>query len=200
MWFRIATADRDHSKHLMSYLKSGIDIYSSDHVFNSFKIGFYGHRAKRVEAKKKYKIGNFSIIPFDLKHDVPNFGYVIHHKEIGNLLFITDSYYCPYRFNKINTMLVECNYSQAILSQSVEAGKVPAFVKNRILSSHMELETTKKFLTSSDLANVQNIVLIHLSEGNANGNQFKKEVQELTGITTYIAVPNLEIDLIKDVF
>jgi phosphoribosyl 1,2-cyclic phosphodiesterase len=49
------------------------------------------------------------------------------------------------------------------------------------------LEQVKEFLKANDLSKVQQIVLIHLSDGNSDEALFKTEIQKLTGKPVYVA-------------
>ena len=122
-------------------------------------------------------------------------GFLIQHEEIGKLLFITDSFYCKYKFNNLSHIMIECNYSMPILSQNMERGNIPNSLKNRLLKSHFSLEHVKEFLKANDLSQVKDITLIHLSDGNSNAREFKTEIERLTGIQTYIAEKGLEVEL-----
>jgi phosphoribosyl 1,2-cyclic phosphodiesterase len=60
-------------------------------------------------------------------------------------------------------------------------------LKNRIIRSHMSLETLKDMLRANDLSKVEAIYLLHLSDGNSDAVRFKREVQELTGKMVFIS-------------
>jgi len=83
--------------------------------------------------------------------------------------------------------MVECNYSMDILRENIANGSVPVELKNRLLMTHFSLENVKDFLRANDLSKVQEIWLLHLSEGNSNAARFKREIQQLTGKPVYIA-------------
>lgn len=83
--------------------------------------------------------------------------------------------------------MIECNHSYDILNSNVESGVLDSGLKNRLIKSHFSLENVKEFLKANDLSQVQEIWLIHLSDGNSNAEQFKREIQELTGKVVYIA-------------
>ena len=53
----------------------------------------------------------------------------------------------------------------------------------------------KGFLKATDLKEVKEIVLIHLSGDNSNPKEFKTEIEKTTGKEAYIARKGLEIDL-----
>ena len=43
-------------------------------------------------SKKPMQVGSFSVLPFDVKHDaIEPLGFLIEHKEMGRLLFVTYS-------------------------------------------------------------------------------------------------------------
>ena len=86
--------------------------------------------------------------------------------------------------------MVECNYALDILQKNVTAGLVPTALKDRVLRSHFSLENVKEFLKANDLSKVQEIWLLHLSDGNSDAGRFKREIQELTGKEVYIARKN----------
>ncbi|NEZ50263.1 MBL fold metallo-hydrolase, partial [Clostridium botulinum] len=150
------------------------------------------HRIHEIKSEKVFKIGEFIILPFKTEHDANEpLGFLIYHKDIGQVLFITDSYYCKYKFQDVDHILVECNYSSEILEQR----ELPKTLKNRIVKSHFELENVKEFLKATDLKKTKEIVLIHLSDGNSDSEQFKKEIESLTGKPTYIADEGLELEV-----
>ena len=71
-------------------------------------------------------------------------------------------------------------------------------MKPRLIQSHMELGTTKGILKANDLSDCNEIVLIHISDGNADESRFVSEVSEVTGLPVYAANAGLEIDLSKN--
>lgn len=185
---------KDHSKAIKYLNMDGIDVYASKGTFEI--LGIEHHRAKVIESEKLFKVGNFTIMPFETKHDAKEpLGFLINHKEIGNLLFITDSYYCEYNFNNLNHILVECNYSKNILDENIENGVIPVSLRNRIVKSHFELNNVIDFLKSNDLSKVKNLVLIHLSSSNSDSNYFIQETAKATGLAINVARKGLEIYL-----
>ena len=155
-----------------------------------------GHRIVPVEQLKQFAIGDFNILGFPIEHDVPGLGYLIKYKPTGErLLFITDSYYCKYRFNNINYLLIECNYIKETLDQNIADGYINEASKARLLKSHFSLENVKSFLKANDLSECQEIVLLHLSSRNSDAKRMVKEIEELTGIKPKVADKGLSVDL-----
>ena len=183
----------DHAKYIPDYLSYSIPVFGTQQTVN-----MYGGIA--MEHMKTFKIGQYKIMPFELKHDVPIFGFLISHPEAGKILFCTDTYYVPYKFKGLNHILIEVNYSKQILRDNINKGSIHPVQAKRVLSSHMELQTTKNMLKANDLSQVVNIVLLHLSDSNSNARLFKKEIEAATGKMAYIANKGLEISLTKHGF
>lgn len=178
--FCLAThAHLDHSSHIKDAIKAGIDCYMSAETIEALNLT--GHRAKPVKPLEQFTAGEWDILPFDVKHDSPGtLGFLLANGR-EKIVYITDTPYCKYRFSGLTHVLVECNYSLQLLDANVEAGTVPADLRNRIVRSHMSLETCKQFLQANDLRTVRKIYLLHLSDQNSDVALFKREVQALTG-------------------
>ncbi len=189
----------DHCKSALDVANAGIDVYASAGTFS--KINGTSHRFKVIKHLEKFKVGNFTVLPFDVKHDaVEPLGFLINHPESGNILFLTDSYYSPYTFKNLNNIIIEANYSEKILDQRDESGVLHGIIRNRVLTSHLSLETCKKLLLANDLSQVNNIVLIHLSDGNSDEKQFIEEIKDATNKNVFVARPNMEIEFNKTPF
>lgn len=192
----VSHCHNDHSGNLKEYAQAGITCLALQSVLEAKGIASH-HRAKTIEAGKGYKVGNFKIIGFPVAHDVPCLGLLINSPSCGNILFLTDTFTCEYRFDDLNTIMIEANYSDDILDNNISSGKVSPAMRKRLMFSHMELQTTKQLLLSNDLSQVSNIVLIHLSSGNSNEKGFIDEIQRATGKVVYAADKGLEINIDK---
>jgi phosphoribosyl 1,2-cyclic phosphodiesterase len=183
----------DHSCGIRDALNAGITVVTGKGTSDG--LGIYHHNLVHILPMQKLKVGNFEVIAFPVHHDCPDpFGYLIKHKDTGLICFITDTIYCDYQFPGLNQVIVEANYARDIIDQKVRDGMSPRFLRDRILTAHMEFDQTKAFLKANDLSKVNNIVLIHLSDSNSHAARFQREVQELTGKSTYIAKPGLVIE------
>lgn len=176
---------KDHSKEAKTLVsKMGINVYASKGTLEAAGILDH-HRAKVVKSKEQFTIGDYTILPFDVQHDAKEpLGFLIQHPEIGKLLFVTDTYYIKYKFNGLNYIMIECNYSKDIIDKATEEGRLNPALRKRLLTSHLSIQNLKKFLDANDLSKVQEIILLHLSDNNSNEREFIKEVQALTGLPT----------------
>ncbi len=189
----------DHRKAIGNASKAGIDIYTSKGTIDALNIS--SHRVKAVPAMKSFMIGEFRVMPFDVRHDCKEpFGYMIHHEQCGNVLFVTDSFYVPYTFPNLNNIIVEANYCEQIMADKFLGGDLSKLIRDRVMKSHMSLKTCQDLLRANDLKAVNNIVLIHLSDSNSNEKVFKKKIQDQTGKNVHIAKKNMTIDFSKTPF
>lgn len=179
----------DHAGSLQQLIFCGVDVYASKETFEAKDVISH-HRAKVIEANKSFFIGRFRIKPFEVNHDVKCFGFLIYHPECGMTLFLTDTYYCDYTFNGLNNIIVEANHEVELMQQ---AG-TEKFLRDRIMESHMNLQTCKELLLANDLSQVNNIVLIHLSDMHSDARTFRQEVRDLTGKNVWIAEQGLVIE------
>ena len=182
----------DHCKGIKKVYESFPKVCAPLEVLEKFKCDNF-HKSTLAQHQFSFKIGGFMVMPFNCQHtntdgsECENLGYLIQHTEIGKILFATDTYYLKYKFKDIDHILIECNYSE----ESIEALEL---YEQRLFKSHMSLETLKDTLKTWDLSSTKTITLIHLSRNNGEPERFKREIEQLTGIPTYIAIEGLEVD------
>lgn len=187
----------DHAKSINEVMRLGIDIYALKETFQQTGFSVKSHRQKEIKPFQEFKVGGFKIKGFDVKHDVPTLGFLINHEECGNTLFMTDTYYSPYTFRNLHNIIIEANYSHEVIRVKLSEME---FLKDRVMQSHMSLDTCIEFLKKNDLSQVNNIVLIHLSDGNSDEVLFRREVTEATGKTVTVADNGLVMELNKTPF
>lgn len=176
---------KDHSKAVKDFCGRGINVYMSKGTREALGVDY--HRIRIVENKKPFQIGAWTILPFDVQHDVSEpFGFLLTNKSGDKLLFATDTFYVKYRFTGLTHILIECNYSMDILEKNIAEGRVHEGMRKRLLRSHFSLENVKEFLKANDLSKVREIHLLHLSDNNSDEMLFKKEIQKLTGKLVFV--------------
>ena len=187
----------DHAARMNEFLQARIPVFTSAGTISKIqRPGKFDPFLFKVKAGKPFTAGRFQIIPFETKHDSEEpLGFFIYHPEMGTVLFATDTYYLPQTFAGLNNILIECNYSREILEENIEANRLPKVVRNRIVQSHMSLDNCIRTIQANDITKVNNIILIHLSEGNSDPQDFQRRVHEATGKTVHIAKPGKKIQL-----
>jgi len=191
---------KDHSRSIADAMKAGLDCYMSAGTAEALSLKakpgqlrdnterLYHHRLHIVEPMKQFTLGSWTVLPFDTRHDdLDALGYLLVNRGGEKLLFVSDSFYVPYRFTDLTVIAVECNYSLDILNANVASGLVDRELKKRIMRSHASLQTVKDFLKANDLSKVEAIHLLHLSSDNSDEERFKREVMEIAGKPVYIA-------------
>lgn len=189
----ITHAHNDHAKFIKSMVDNGFYTLALPDVWTAK--GVEDSRAISIELGKGYKFGSFRVLPFQVNHDVPCVGYLIDHPISGKVLFVTDSCSCDYRFKGLRHILIECNYSHKHLLEAIRDGRTLQSQRERLLRSHMELGTLKDILATTDLSEVEHIVLLHLSDNNANEQFFVEEIEKTTGKVVYAANKGLTINV-----
>lgn len=191
---------KDHSKYVEKVMQAGINVYASFGTHQAMKTEGH-HRSRFLHPDDMAKIGSFRVRSFPVQHDaVEPLGFLIFHMETGVVLFLTDSYFSEYKFEGLNNIIIEANYSQDILDQRRNQGDTVGSLRDRIVESHMSLATCKELLQANDLSQVTNIVLIHLSDSNSDADRFKREVREATGKMVWIANAGMVIPFTKTPF
>ena len=147
----------------------------------------HGH-SDHVKALEQFEVGTFTILPFDVEHDVPEpLGFLVYSKETKErLLYLTDTYYIRYIFKGLTHILIEANYDPDILLRNAGINYKDSGRAKRVITSHMSIDTTIQTLESFDLSLVRQIYLLHLSNDNSNAEVFKERVQAITGKEVYI--------------
>jgi phosphoribosyl 1,2-cyclic phosphodiesterase len=176
----ITHSHADHCKGAAGLMFWGLDVYCTEPTATAAKLKST-HRLHIIEPQKQFNIGNWKILPFETQHDCPgSVGYYIQNAG-RRMVFITDSFYCRYRFPKLNIIAIECNWDPSTL-----APNLASVVKKRLHKSHFNLDRVIRFLKATDLSRVEAIYLIHLSEGNSDELLFKTEVAKATGVPVYV--------------
>ena len=190
----ISHEHNDHAQFLSEMTKNGIKVLAIPEVFDAKKVK---NRAfcKEIESMHGYKVGGFKVFVLSVVHDVPCVGFIIEHEEMGRLLFITDTMMLEYNIPNLDHIMIEANYSDDILQENIDNGIMPLSMRDRLLHSHMEIKTTEDVLKSTDLRNVREVILLHLSARNSNAEQFSQSIRKIAGKPTYVAKSGLKLDL-----
>lgn len=192
----------DHSAAVGKFLESFIPVYTSRGTAKALGIDKH-NLVHQVADHEMVSIGKFRVMPFRVEHDAAEpFGFLIHHPAMGTVLFATDTRYLRYapfgnnhiiKFPGVNNILIECNYRHDILERNIAAGRLPKAMANRTRKSHCSFAECRATLLEQDLSAVNNIVLIHLSDGNANAAEFQADIEAATGKTVTVAESGMTI-------
>lgn len=185
----ISHEHQDHAKAVPDLMRAGKDIYMSPGTTDALNFDCSHHRINLISAEDQAQIGSWIVKALEARHDAQEpLNFLIYNQNTcEKLAYITDTFYCPYKFKGLTHIMIEANYSIDILDENIKNGRVPAVQKKRLVKTHFGLENVKGFLKANDLSTVDEIWLLHLSDRNSNEKQFKKEIQAASGKPTYIA-------------
>lgn len=157
----------DHSKSLNDFKSMGIPIYAP-----YLKIDYMS-----------MNMGGFTVKPFDLTTidgnwthtnadgtTCPIFGFLITHKEIGRMLYITDCELIKWKFKDINHILLGVNYDKDLVD--TDNPKV-----NHVFRGHLSIDTACDFVKANDSDSLQNVIMCHLSSENADKDSFIEKMK-----------------------
>ena len=160
----ITHCHQDHCKGIKK-LKDYIDcnVYSNKETIEILPI--LETQKQEVKGGEIFDIGSFSIVPFDIEHDVKNFGYLIKDNLSGHkLVYITDCGMIPnIQFKDIDTFLIEANYNQTWYSCKEELDVKE--IRNISGKGHLSVQETTEFLKDNANYNTKFIILGHISSG-----------------------------------
>lgn len=97
--------------------------------------------------------------------ECPCYGFLITHKEMGKLLYITDTELIKWRFKDINHILLGVNYDKDL----VDTDNPKA---NHVFRGHLSIDTACDFVKANDSDSLQNVIMCHLSSENSDSDSF----------------------------
>lgn len=196
----------DHAKYVKDWLDHGVSVYGTPGTVDALRkkhsrtrVWYMRPKAfsERNEANGAIRWNalhgpcGIHILPFATVHDADDpCGFILFEPSMGTVVFATDTAFMPSRISNLTNVLIECNYDEALLDQRTD---IPETLKERIRNSHMSVTSCIEALKANDLANVQNIVLLHVSEGDGDTEAFRAKVEEQFGINTKVAEKGLKM-------
>lgn len=117
----------------------------------------------------------------------PIYGFLITHKEMGRMLYITDCEVVKWKFKDINHILLGVNYDKDLIDRD-NAGKA-----NHVFRGHLSIDTACDFVKANYSDSLQNVIMCHLSSENADKNLFIKKMKKVAcGANVDVAERNKE--------
>lgn len=160
---------KDHSLAVPDFKMAGVEV-----------LGYMN-----MQPQKKYQLGNYIVIPFNVVHDVKNYGYIIKETN-SNSLFVYATDFCdlPLIAN-INNWLIECNYCDDLWEENLMSENPNYGYLGRVQESHMGLASLEEYF-SKIKTRPNKIILCHLSQ---NGNADKvKMIEAMNKYSQYVDI------------
>lgn len=180
----------DHAGFVREYSRAGIRIIAPGEVIDrNAPLTF----SRIIEPNRGYVIGEYRVRTLPMKHSNNDgtpcecFGYIIEHPEMGRTLFATDTVALPCAIRGLNHIMIEANYDDDILDRNIDAGIVAGSERDRLRLSHMEIKTVERMMRTLDMTDVIDVILLHLSDRNADRNDFQQRIANMTGKPCFAA-------------
>lgn len=193
----ISHSHKDHAGSIKYLLNDCVTCLMPPTMFDDYKTSEYATEAKK---DTPCRIGEFTIFPMEMVHDVECYGYVIYHPEMGQTLFITDTGYVPQDLSEVrfSHIMIETNYGEDIVKGIMEAdeSKIPHI--KHIMRGHLSVESAMSYLTKLNLSVCESISLIHMSNSHSNEKEFVIRVKNaFPKVNVYPSTPNTTINFNK---
>lgn len=156
------------------FIRRGIPVFFGENVYEELLKEGSIRGIKPLPTAQKTLIGGFTIQPFEVAHNVPNYGFLIETPSGERIVFVTDAIECKYRFKDIDCIMVECNHDDGTLLDNLAENDVsPSHPEN-----HLGLSDCIAFCKANMNPHLKQVILIHLSHQNINEGFALKSVQE----------------------
>lgn len=170
----------DHSKGVVPLSRRlGVPVYAS--VGTSIALKWHDKQSiEPLIAGQSTHIGDLEVLPVVVPHDAREaYQFVIGHRS-GRLGILTDlGHITPHvvqSYQNIDVLLLEANHDLAML----EAGPYPPALKRRVGGpwGHLNNDQSAEFLQQLNLAQLQYIVIAHVSEQNNSLERARSVISE----------------------
>lgn len=157
----------DHSKSLNDFKSMGIPIYAP-----------YISQKPMAIGSGAFRIQSFDLTTVDGRWThtdangtpCPIYGFLITHKEMGKLLYITDCEVIKWKFKGINHILLGVNYDKDLVDNDNPKA-------NHVFRGHLSIDTACDFVKANDSDSLQNVIMCHLSSENADKDSFIEKMK-----------------------
>lgn len=176
----------DHSKSLNDFKSMGIPIYAP---YISQKPMAIGSGAFRIQSFDLTTVDGRWTHTDANRTPCPIYGFLITHREMGRMLYITDCELIKWKFRDINHILLGVNYDKDL----VDTDNPKA---NHVFRGHLSIDTACDFVKANDSDSLQNVIMCHLSSENSDRDSFIEKMKKVTcGANVDVAAAGKSWDL-----
>jgi phosphoribosyl 1,2-cyclic phosphodiesterase len=175
----------DHNKSLKDFINMGIPVFAP----------YLSRESMKMQTEFNIRMFDLTTVDGRWTHtnadgtECPCYGFLIAHKEMGKLLYITDTELIKWRFKDINHILLGVNYDKDL----VDADNPKA---NHVFRGHLSIDTACDFVKANDSDSLQNVIMCHLSSENSDSDSFIEKMKKVAcGANVDVAVAGKSWDL-----
>lgn len=173
----------DHNKSLKDFINMGIPVFAPYLSLESMK----------METEFNIRMFDLTTIDGSWTHThangepCPIYGFLITHKEMGKMLYITDCELIKWKFKDINHILLGVNYDKDLIDRE-NIGKA-----NHVFRGHLSIDTACDFVKANYSDSLQNVIMCHLSSENSDRDSFIEKMKKVAyGANVDVAERNKE--------
>lgn len=177
----------DHARAVRDLLaRARVDVYATRGTLDALPIP-EGSPAHAIRPLEPIAVGPWTVLAFPVRHDAAEPVGFLARNGAARVMYLTDAAFTPYRTSGLTHLLLEANHDPVLVEQSVESGRIDRRLASRIRQNHASLGTTIELLARLDLSTVEEIWLMHLSDGHSDARAFRDAIERQTGIPTRVA-------------
>lgn len=176
----------DHNKSLKDFINMGIPVFAPYLSLESMK----------METEFNIRMFDLTTIDGNWTHTdangepCPIYGFLITHKEMGRMLYITDCEVVKWKFRDINHILLGVNYDKDLIDRD-NTGKA-----NHVFRGHLSIDTACDFVKANYSDSLQNVIMCHLSSENSDRDSFIEKMKRVAyGANVDVAAAGKSWDL-----
>jgi len=153
------------------------------------------HLIDTSDLYQQFTFGDWFVKGFELEHDVYNVGYIIYNRmAMQKIVYISDTGFIRHVIPDADILIVEANFIDDLLTENEDNNEQLI----RIKKSHMGLSRLCSYVNKISKHWLKHIVLVHLSEKNADEQTMADEVAKVTSVHTIIAKDGMKVSLDKE--
>lgn len=182
----------------LDHSKSAVELYNTGfYAVAPYLIASGSEKLSYKLKKSRFDISAFALKTVDGKwthtngdgSECPCYGFWIQHPEMGTMIYATDTELIKWRFKNVNHILLGVNYDPELLS--CDDAK-----KSHVFRGHMSIDTACEFVKANASAQLQNVIMCHLSSENADAGKFIEKMKKaVPNVNVCVAEPGMELEL-----
>lgn len=159
----------DHNKSLKDFINMGIPVFAPYLSLESMK----------METEFNIRMFDLTTIDGNWTHTnadgtpCPIYGFLITHKEMGRMLYITDCEVVKWKFKDINHILLGVNYDKDLVDKDNDPKA------RHVFRGHLSVDTACDFVKANYSDSLQNIIMCHLSSENSDKDSFIEKMKKV---------------------
>ena len=161
----------DHAAYVTKALEYQIPVYGNKDVVEKYP---YVHL---LTQNYSYSIGKFKVQCLKVPHNALCYSFIIKCPSGEKILFATDLSKFNYKVSGCDVIMMEANYDEDIIYESLARGEV---VRSQS-ENHLEIKDCMEAVERCVDTNTQIIILLHMSDGYSGEKRFKQLVRKATG-------------------